>query len=100
MLPLIGAPRRSSIHEEISPIDVSIGSARRTSRGGSFNKDVKEGGETAPLRRSSVKVPSNVKMEPISPLLPGATRPPSAEVANREVATFFNMVRQKKLTAD
>lgn len=41
MLPLIGASKRVSIHEEIPPIDVSIGSARRTSRGGSFNKEAK-----------------------------------------------------------
>ena len=43
MLPLIAGSKRSSIHEEISPIDVSIGSARRTSRGGSFNKESREG---------------------------------------------------------
>lgn len=78
MLPLLAASKRPSIHEEISPIDVSIGSARRTSRGGSFNKEVKEGGESVPLRRSSVRVPSNVKMEPISPLLPGSARPTSS----------------------
>jgi hypothetical protein len=51
MLPLLAASKRPSIHEEISPIDVSIGSARRTSRGGSFNKEVKEAGESMPLRR-------------------------------------------------
>lgn len=35
MLPLIGLPRRISVQEDG---DVSIGSARKTSRGGSFNK--------------------------------------------------------------
>lgn len=39
-------------------------------------------------------------MEPISPNLIPSQRPPSAEGANKEVTTFFNMVRQKKLTAD
>lgn len=43
MLPLIAGSKRTSIHEEISPIDVSIGSARRTSRGGSFNKESRDG---------------------------------------------------------
>lgn len=41
-------------------------------------------------------------MEPISPLLvpQGKGGQAEGEVANKEVATFFNMVRQKKLTAD
>ncbi len=41
-------------------------------------------------------------MEPISPNLIPSQKPTSAEleVPNKEVATFFNMVRQKKLTAD
>ena len=58
--------------------------------------------ENGPMRRSSVKVPSNIKIEPISPNLLPSQKPTSAEmeVPNKEVATFFNMVRQKKLTAD
>ena len=55
-----------------------------------------------PVRRNSIKVPSNVKMEPISPTLPPVVKPSlgEIEISNNEVATFFKMVRQKKLTAD
>jgi hypothetical protein len=105
-LPLLGGSRRPSLQEE-SPIDTSLISARRTSRGNSFKevkegKDVKEMMESLPLRRNSLRVPSGLKMEPLSPTLP----PPlpkggeELEIANNEVATFFKMVRQKKLTAD
>ena len=45
-------------------------SARRTSRGNSFsNKEVKEIGDSVPVRRTSMKVPSGLKMEPLSPTL-------------------------------
>ena len=59
MLPLIGVPRRVSI-QEVG--DVSLGSARRTSRGGSFNKELKELAESVPMRKSTVKIASNIKI--------------------------------------
>lgn len=47
-----------------------------------------------------MRVPSNVKVEPISPNLAPAVTRSEGEIYNSEVATFFKMVRQKKLTAD
>lgn len=48
-----------------------------------------------------MKIPSNIKMEPISPnIVPSKPSSGEIEITNSEVATFFKMVRQKKLTAD
>ena len=104
-MPLLAA-KRPSIQEDISPVDTSMISARRTSRGGSFShKEVKEMTDSLPVRKSSNRIPSGIKMEPISPTI--SPNIPSKkhqgneiEISNSEVATFFKMVRQKKLTAD
>lgn len=105
-MPLLAGNKRPSLHEDVSPVDTSMISARRTSRGNSFsNKEVKELGDSLPVRRTSVKVPSGLKMEPISPTLSPSlpiqkNQGDEIEITNSEVATFFKMVRQKKLTAD
>lgn len=93
--------KRASLQEDISPIDRSIGSARKTSRGPFSNKDLKEIGDSLPVRRPSIKVPTSLKMEPLSPgLIQPKPHADEIEISNSEVATFFKMVRQKKLTAD
>lgn len=42
ILPILAVPKRPSLEDEIPSIEASIGSARRTSRGGSFHKEARE----------------------------------------------------------
>lgn len=99
LLPRI-TPGKLSAKEEENPLNISIPSARRTSRGNSFTNNLSEKEGPSGGRKGSVKKP--VQLDPLEPASPAkkSSREASDPIYNTEVATFFKMVRQKKLTAD